>query len=337
MSQKTIYNKLAEKLGLAESRLLPLIFKELVTPHEARLLLELPATPGELSIKFSLNEKRTKEILDRLMVKGIAIPLVKEGVSRYFIVRNALQLHDSSLQYEISEKVISLWQEFRENEWYDICKEWGEQPSPGMRVLPFQNTIRERTSMLFPEDMEAVALKAVTIAVVRCVCRIVMKRCSHPLDVCFVFDAGAEFALRRGTGEKIGVDEAHDIFNRCAQKGLVPQAMNRVKVAHLCFCCSDCCIFLQPYLKSGYRLIAPSRYQAVVDERLCNGCQDCVERCQFDAIDMRRIASTRILKASVTPDKCFGCGVCAIKCSPGALSLMLVRPAEHIPQTSSLY
>lgn len=337
MSKNTIYNKLAERLGLTESKLLPRIFKELATPFEARLLLALPATPGELAIKFSLNGEKTKEILDILMVKGLAIPLVKEGVSRYFIVRNALQLHDSSLQFDSGEKVSELWHRFRESEWYDICKEWGELPMPGMRVLPFPNAVQEQADLVFAEDMEAVAQKAAIIAVVRCVCRTVMKGCGHPLDVCFVFDAGAEFALRRGTGRKIGIDEAHSIFDRSAQEGLVPQAMNRAKVAHLCFCCADCCIFFEPYAKFGYRLIAPSRYQAVVDEGLCNGCQECVERCQFDAIDMRQTASSRILKAFVAPEKCYGCGVCAIKCSPVAMRLKVVRPALHIPQTNSLY
>jgi ferredoxin len=40
-------------------------------------------------------------------------------------------------------------------------------------------------------------------------------------------------------------------------------------------------------------------------------------------------------KAVIDAEKCWGCGVCVVGCEPGALSLSLVRPVEHIPGASS--
>jgi ferredoxin len=78
--------------------------------------------------------------------------------------------------------------------------------------------------------------------------------------------------------------------------------------------------------------IAPSRYEARVEQGLCDGCQNCVDWCQFDAIELDRPEGSKKYQARIDAEKCMGCGVCVLKCEPQALSLHLVRPAGHIPQ-----
>jgi NAD-dependent dihydropyrimidine dehydrogenase PreA subunit len=42
-------------------------------------------------------------------------------------------------------------------------------------------------------------------------------------------------------------------------------------------------------------------------------------------------------KAFCDPAICRGCGSCNITCKPGARTMKLVRPLEHVPEALSIY
>jgi heterodisulfide reductase subunit A-like polyferredoxin len=101
----------------------------------------------------------------------------------------------------------------------------------------------------------------------------------------------------------------------------------------MCNCCADCCSTFEPALESGRinEVVAPSRFQAVVNTELCKGCQTCVERCPFGAIEMLKVTGSKKVKAMVIKEKCLGCGVCVVGCQQKALTFELIRPPEFIP------
>lgn len=338
MSETSVYLRLAERLKSPQSRYLPRIFEELVTPEEGEMLLAMPASARELAQRFHTDEAAVVEGLERLIAKGLAIPRTREGETSYFLVRSVLQFHDSTAVHQgASPEFINLWRQWRETEFYELAREWERLPQPITRVFPTLGAIKDDTGILPHEDLRVIVDNAKAIAVVNCACRLLLKRCDQPVEVCIVFDAAAEFALRRGVGRRIDLAEALEIMERCEEQGLIPTNINRARVIAMCFCCSDCCIFLQPLAQYGYKLLAPSRYEALVDPGLCNGCQDCIDRCQFDAIEMQKHASSKKLKASVLPEKCFGCGLCVVACPAQAIKLRLVRPVEHIPEVGVGY
>lgn len=335
MSENDIYQALCESMGAKESKLIRRAWELLVTLEEGAMLLELPADAGQLAETFNLNVDTVKERMEELVVKGVAIPLTKEGIERYFLPRGAGMLFESAshITYKIvGDELLDVWKEWLETEHIDgVRRRWETNPVPGSRAFPLTEAVKDRTGMEYVEDIWARVEEARRIAVVDCPCRLVLKRCDHTLQNCMLFDRGADVALRRGSGRELSKEEAHELMKAWGEEGLIAQGPNRTKLTNLCWCCTDCCIIYDPQLTLGIQLALPSRYLAVVDLEMCTGCQDCVERCHFDAIEMRSVAGSKRLKSFVDADKCAGCGLCVVKCPPEALELKLVRPVEHLP------
>ncbi len=332
MEEKEVYQALTEKLGNPESRLLPRIWKMLVTPEEGRMLLELPAFAEELTEKFSMPVEDMNEKIEDWIVKGVVIPFGKEGREKYGLCLNAVNFFESAshVAYEIvGDDLLDLWAEWLETEWLDECKKI-EQPVS--RTFPFRDAIKDDSGILPVEDIWDRIDMAEKIAAVECPCRLTLKRCDHTVECCLLFDRGAELALRRGSGKELSKEQTYELVRSCVKEGLIPSGGNRTKLTNLCLCCTDCCIIHYPQLKLGYQMTIPSRYLSVVDLDLCDGCQTCVEVCPFEAVEMAKVEGSKKLKSKIDPDKCYGCGVCVPNCSEEALELKLVRPPEHLPQ-----
>ncbi len=335
MNETDVYQALCERMNAGESKLIRQAWELLVTPEEGSMLLELPADAEQLAEKFNLDVDTVKERMEELVVKGVVIPLNKEGIERYFLPRGAGGLFESASHVShkiVGDKLLDIWSEWLQTEFLDECRlRWEESPVPGSRVFPITEAVEDRTGMKYEEDIWARVEQARRIAVVDCPCRLVLKRCNHTLQNCMLFDVGADVAVRRGSGRELSKEEAHELMKAWGEEGLIAQGSNRAKLTNLCYCCIDCCIIFYPQLTLGIQLALPSRYQAIVDQEACTGCQDCVERCQFEAIEMLSTPGSKKLKAFVDAEKCLGCGVCVVKCPADALTLKLVRPEEYLP------
>ena len=343
MNENDIYMKLAGKVNFPKSRYIRQIFRKLVTPEEGEMLLALPATASELAERFQMDEAAANRKLNEFVRKGVAIPLEKGGVLRYFCVASIIQFHDASIHAIINKKyqptkdeIVELWQRFRETEWFEVLREMEESGAGRGRVIPSRSAIKDEPQLLPGEDMRTILSEASAIAVVDCPCRWLRVRqgkCDKPTFVCLSLTPGAvKYIVDRGIGRKISVEESYEILDICEEAGLIPTSGGGTQFRNLCFCCTDCCILLRGVVNYGYDIMDKSRYQAVVDRSLCNGCQTCVDRCQFGAIEMKREPRSRRYKAVVDPKKCYGCGVCVVKCPvEGALTLKLVRPEQPIP------
>jgi Pyruvate/2-oxoacid:ferredoxin oxidoreductase delta subunit len=244
------------------------------------------------------------------------------------------QFHDANLASSekwVDMELLDMWKEFYEVEWFPTL---GNIPADAyvqyIRVVPAWTAI-ERSPDVAPdqlrkeENLKDLVKSADVIAVVPCTCRRSMRRCDAELDNCVLFNRGAEYAIGRGAGRQISVDEAMAIFARSEKAGLVHTwpFFASPRLNEVCNCCMDCCGIFDAGLKFGTidRILEKAHVQADVDRELCNGCQDCVERCFFGAIEMQRSPPSKKLKATVTTEKCFGCGVCVLGCEVGAIAM----------------
>jgi ferredoxin len=352
MSADDAYAVLMERLEFPGSNRLRPILEELMTPDQARMVVELPGTPEEVAEKTGIATNRVRDALDDLFFKGVVFPRGDFRRREYFrFARSITQFHDATmateeLDVERDRSYFELWYDFVMNEMYPHSAERMKlMDSPRTRIVPAYKSINDLEGILpyenFPELLKAQEL----IAVVPCSCRLcttsVGRQCTSHDEVahwvCLQFGRGADYAITRGSGKELSVDEAlalNDIIEDSGLLHLWPNMAVMTGPRTSCQCCRDCCMTYVPIDQAGLsigKVWEKSRYQAEVNQDDCNGCQVCVDRCLFDAIDMIKPEGSKKYKAVINVENCYGCGACAVGCEPGAIEMKVVRPPEHIP------
>jgi NAD-dependent dihydropyrimidine dehydrogenase PreA subunit/predicted transcriptional regulator len=332
MTTEEIYSKLIKKINYpnTKSERLLRILRKLANPDEARLLLELPSEPPDLARKLGVDEETVRRQIRELTEKGMIITTSKGPR----MVRDVTQFHDANLASSekwVDTELLDMWKEFYEVEWFPTLS---NIPAGAyvqyIRVVPAWTAIERSPDIALDqlrkeENLKDLVKSAEAIAVVPCTCRRSMRRCDAELDNCVLFNRGAEYAIGRGAGRQISVDEAMAIFARSEKAGLVHTwpFFASPRLNEVCNCCMDCCAIFDAGLKFGTvdRILEKAHVRADVDKELCNGCQDCVERCFFGTIEMQKSPPSKKLKAAVNVEKCFGCGVCVLGCEVGAIAM----------------
>jgi len=329
MVDMILCKKLAEAVGAGESPLVPKIFEALVNDDEAKVMLlaSPPATIEELAQKSGLSKDAITAMMASLFHRGLIFKATKGGEKKFYHVKTIPQMHDStSLTPGISRQVLDLWKEYMQKEWpsyVQIIMDF--LPGSIMRVVPVNESIEPQSRVLAYDDVVKIIGDAKTLSVTNCSCRVISGNCKKPLEVCMQVDRAAEYNIERGTGRALSKSEALEILKKCREEGLVHVVDNRQTVGHvICNCCNDCCLNWT-IMKGPKKWVAPSRFEAVVNNNLCCGCEVCMDRCFFDALSMQDDI------AAVDPDKCLGCGVCTVVCSTEALKLKEVRSADFVP------
>jgi len=330
MQEQSIYEQLAQKLELAgrKSKIVPKILEKLLNDKEIKLLLAAspPATVEELSAKTGLDVATVESMIDPLFKKGLLFKNKKPDATRYYRVRQVLQLHDSTaVMNNPPAGMMDLWKEYTKTEWGEEIRVF---QSPVLRVIPINASVEPNSQVLAYDDVTTLVKNARNIAATKCSCRAIDGACGMPVEVCMQLDKAADYAIERGTGRKLTQKEALDMLDMCEEEGLVHIAENKQGQGHvICNCCSDCCINWTSIRTGVGKFANPSRFVAKIDLGKCNGCEKCVDRCFFDALTMMDDGSCAV----VNEEKCMGCGVCRPVCVPEALALELIRPAEFIP------
>jgi len=330
MDTDDLYAELSRKIGMDNSVLIPEIWKTLCSADEARILLELPATAGELAGKFARTVEKMTEILDQFFYRGIVFDYEKDGSTFYRMPRHIVQFHDATILWkDAPQEMFDLWVRYMEEEFPQIPELLTAiKAPPFFRVIPVNEGVVAKSRILPYEDAARIVEQAGNIAVTDCTCRLIMKKCDRPLNVCLQLNKGADYAIRRGTGRKIDVDEAKKILRECEEAGLVHTTENKSGVGTvLCNCCECCCEAL-PFLKNPATkgIVAPSRYRASVDEALCTTCGACVDVCPMGALSVDEGEA-----AVVDGELCIGCGLCTGQCPVDALTLVEIREESFIP------
>jgi len=326
------YAEFAGKYAYRESERFKKVLKVLMNDDEVAVANMLPATAEEIAGKTGKPVESVNAILAGLFKKGV----IFESSKGYRPARDIFQLHDATGSDVRSDKLwgrdlLDAWWDFSENELYkDVAKWVNDFINPISLVIPARASIADPAKLMPDEDIEGIIDRTTSVAVVSCPCRRMAQKCDRPVEVCIQMNRGAEYAIKRGSGREVSKEEAKQILRTAAEGGLVHSMSNIPGAGHyICNCCSDCCIFMYPWLTYGgaEKGIARSRFEAKVDVESCSGCQDCVEQCPFGAIEMVKVTGQKKMKALVNPSKCFGCGVCAVQCTTDSIKLYEVR--EH--------
>ena len=321
------YRRLSKAYGYPESKYLPKILEMCLSKQEAQFLLSLPGTVAEVATKSHIEPPGAELFLRELFNKGFILYDSIEGERRYALSKELL-----------TSLTINRWFDQFGKEFFDLCDHKAdEEDSLGfdlegyeVRVIPVQKAIEPGTEILPYERASQIVEQAETIAVMRCMCRTISRRCNNPVETCLAFNENAKYVLERGVAKELSKEEALSILNMCEDAGLVHQVANASHGPHglpwICNCCVCCCAYLRAQITLGRKYAAvKSRYTAIVSPELCNECGLCGDRCNFGALEMVNS------KPVIDNEKCFGCGLCASKCPTNAIRLIQVREPEHIP------
>ena len=282
MTHNDLYQELTNKVGAGHSSIVREIWETVCSREEALLLNALPATAEELVQRLGRQREEIDGMIRVLFHKGLLFEATREGKTTYRLPRHIIQFHDAStLWVEAPPALLDLWRRYTEEEYPQVPAALKAMKAPPFfRVIPINENIESKSKVLAYEDAAQIVDRASVIAVTNCPCRMIMRKCDKPIDVCLQINRGAEYAIKRGTGRKIHAEEAKNILRRAEEAGLVHLTENKAALGTvICNCCACCCIGL-PYMKnpSTSSMLVPSRYQAVIDGRILHGLRH-VRRC----------------------------------------------------------
>ncbi len=333
MATSDVYQELATQIMAGDSKIVPQLLAMVADEREARLLLAAspPGTAEELAERSRIGAGEVRKMIPILFKKGLIFSSRKESSTRYYRVRHLLQFHDASILWNDAPKeFLDLWKRHTKEELPGYLKAVdGFFPNPVVRVIPVRESLDTRSKVLAYDEVKGLVDCATRIAVTKCTCRVVDGGCGKLLEACIQLGRAADYSLERGTGRELTKEETLALLKKCEEEGLVHVSENKSSGGHvICNCCSDCCINW-PSIRMGLKgFVAPSRFQAGVDEKLCNGCEVCMESCYFGALQMGGVDRGIAL---VEQGRCMGCGLCSAVCPTDAISLKEVRPQEFIP------
>jgi ferredoxin len=323
------YQELASRIGLGHTRRIPQLFEAIADSTEADYLLALPGDAPGMAQKFGVTEEAAAGMLHNLFHKGLVFPSMKSNPPTYRMCRDLIQFHDATILWpEAPRSFLDLWQEFMEVEWPEYARQLSQIVPRGFsRVIPVGVNVEARAHVLAFEDVREIVEQAKTLAVTPCTCRVIARKCDHPIEACLQINNAAQYSITRGTGRQVSADEAMEIIRQAEASGLVHVVMNKRSVDHfICNCCSCCCQTMPILIQHGISVIDPSRFTAQVDSGVCTGCETCLDRCFFKAISMADDV------AVINDAKCLGCGLCQVTCPSGAISLKETREQDFVPE-----
>lgn len=339
------YRVLAEAHGLGDSERYRRILEFLMTPKQAEIATYLPASFEDLAQKSGLSVEEMKKEIDDLFRKGVVIPRDFHTLEGARFCRTIEQLHDATQSDQKTEEIYGerapqlweLWEDFARNEWHPKRAQTIKgRELPNWRVVPAYKAIENIPGITPYDDVREILKANSPVATVPCSCRRQVKKTDVAVNTCVQFGRSAEYAIVRGSGWELDYEGALRTIDEAEESAEVHQWANwrTLSFGLMCNCEREACVNFRTALEGGIpidKLMAKSRFEAVVEQELCTGCQVCIDRCNFDAIEMVKPTGSKKYKAVIDPEKCWGCGLCVIKCDPGALSFKVVRPLEHIP------
>jgi ferredoxin len=188
-------------------------------------------------------------------------------------------------------------------------------------TVPVNVTIDGKQKILSMPQVERIVRASRNIAIIDCRCRVKMKKCDAPVNVCLCFDDEAKEMIESGDGRKASLNEALETLRKSYEAGLVHITYTNKgeedRPYYICSCCSCCCHSFYAMQKFGFNdVVMSSEMIAAQDDGLCNDCGDCADRCHFKA---RTIKGDHLI---FEKEKCSGCGLCVTSCPTHAISLI---------------
>lgn len=323
------FSVFAGKMLHQDSKYIPEILRAMISERQADLLVALPGTTAEMAAKLGREPAEVEADLREFFRKGLAFKKEKAGVTTWRAPAHLAQFHDASILWpEATPAFYDLWQKYMSEEWPKLAGVLAKfLPRPYTRVVPVEKSLSGRPQVLAPENVRQMIEGGRRFAVAKCTCRLTMKKCDGPIDVCLQINRAADYTIERGSGREITKAEAHQVVESAAAAGLVHVTMNKAEVEHfICNCCGCCCQSFTQLIEAGVPLCDPSRWRAEVAPDKCTGCAVCEDSCFFHAIE---VGDGGV--AEVKADKCLGCGQCAATCPDEAIAMTETREPGFIP------
>lgn len=331
-----IYKKLAKHLDdlpggfpTTKSGVELRILRQLFTPEEARIALNLTVIPEEprvIARRIKLKPKEAAERLEEMAKKGLIYRIESEGhlpkymVSQYVI--GIWEFHVNDLNPELIRNM---------DEYIPILLNFDTwKKAPQLRTIPVGQSIPIELEVVPYEKAEELVKAHKKIAVAPCICRrersMVGEGCEKPLENCLVFGRGSDFYLKNGLGKPVSQQEALKILDEANKAGLVLQPSNSQIVGNLCCCCGCCCGVLRTIKRHPKPAsVVSSSFVVAANPETCDGCGNCLERCQMEAL---RLEDDKVIHNA---DRCIGCGLCVTTCPTSSLTLVR-KPESELPE-----
>ena len=304
-----------------EIRILKRLFTEAEAELAARLMM-MPEPASAIAARIGQSADELEPMLEGMSKKGLIFRSTKNGVRHYMAAQFVIGIWEYHLN-DLDEELIRDVNEYLPEL---MKKQWVQQETKQLRVIPVGRSIAAGMSVMPYEAAEEIIAKQSKVVVSPCICRreheMMGKGCGKPMEVCLSFGAGAAFYEENGLGRAVSREEAMEILKTGLSAGLVLQPGNAQKPANICMCCGCCCQVLKN-LKSLDRpaLAVHTNYFAEVAPESCTACGACAAVCQMDAIAVVDVAA-------VDCHRCIGCGLCVPACPSEAVSLR-EKPAEE--------
>ena len=331
MNEHSAYRKFAATMLQEDSEYIPQILRCMINDAQAELLVSLPGTAAQMAEKLDRSVDAVHADLSDLFRKGLAFKKEKKEGVLWRAPAHLAQFHDASILWpEAPAEFYDLWANYMEKDWPKLAPVLTKlMPRPYTRVIPVGKSVETgKVQVLAPENVRNIIDDASRLAVTQCTCRLSMRKCDSPVEVCLQINRAADYTIERGSGREITRAEAHKTISETEAAGLVHVTMNKANVGHfICNCCGCCCQSFTLLIADGLPICDPSRYRPEVSIDLCSGCGTCEERCWFDAIS---VSEQQV--ATIMNDKCLGCGQCAIGCPEEAIQMIEAREPDFIPE-----
>jgi electron transport complex protein RnfB len=333
------YEKLRQILdahpsGAPNSKAFDEILRILFTPDEVAIAIHMryaPKSVEAIAEAAGLSPEETAQKLETMADKVVITSREKEGKKQYSLVPTIPGLFEFPFMQgggtPMHEKLGKLWEEYHAE---SLGAGFAGNPTPLMRVIPIEDAIEGGTKIHPYEEASKLVDQQSYLAVTECACRVSVKGCDRPKDVCLVFGSPAKFLVEKNHAREITKDEAHNILERAEEAGLVHTSNNSADKANLiCNCCPCCCTVLRGKTQLNHpHAFLTSSYYAEIKADECSGCELCIdERCPVEAIEMVDDV------ARVITENCIGCGLCASACPTEAITLIKRSEEPEIPAT----
>lgn len=335
------YEKLREVLdqhlaGAPPSKTFDEILRILFTPEEVTVALGLNFAPRgveEIARAAGVTVEEARQRCESMADKGIVFSRTKDGERGYSLLPTIPGLYEFPFMKgggtPMHEKLAKLWEEYHQEA---LGNSFAGSETPITRVIPVEQTLEARAEVLPFEVISGMLEKNETFALAQCACRVSIKACDKPLEVCLIFDKTGRYLIERGFAREITREEALEVVRRSEEAGLVHTTNNsQDRLTLICNCCPCCCTILRGLTRlENPHAFATSRWSARVNAEECTACGLCEDdRCPVDAIKVVEDA------AVVNADRCIGCGLCAGVCVPGAITMAPRKTPPETPATAA--
>src|SRR3989339_913917 len=217
MSNTSSYQLFAERMLQKDSELIPKILRCMINESHADLLVSLPGTSDEMAAKLSRSVEEIDSGLKDMFIKGLVFKKEKGGKTYWRPPAHLAQFHDGTILWpEAPPEFYDLWRDYMDKEWPELANVLVKSMSrPFTRVVPVGKSIETgKGQVLAPENIRQIIESSSRIAVTKCTCRLTMRKCDAPVEVCLQINRGADYTIERGTGREVSKEEAFDIINK---------------------------------------------------------------------------------------------------------------------------